>query len=198
MSKIKEKPRVGIYTRVSTDMQSTENQLNTIKSYCEARGWTDVKHYDDVGISGTTADRPALKRLLTDAKARKIDIVVVVKLDRLFRSLHQLIETLNEWSSIGVQFVAVNDQIDLTTAAGRLMMQIIGAFAEFESNIIRERVTAGVRAKKEKTGKWGRPTCDETTVAKIKKLRGNGLSMGDIAKELGISKGTVFNHSKSE
>ena len=133
-----------------------------------------------------------------EALLPKVDALLVVKLDRLFRSLHQLIETLNEWSSIGVQFVAVNDQIDLTTAAGRLMMQIIGAFAEFESNIIRERVTAGVRAKKEKTGKWGRPTCDETTVAKIKKLRGNGLSMGDIAKELGISKGTVFNHSKSE
>ena len=118
--------KVGIYLRVSTSDQSTELQRKEILSYLEARGMNNnITIYEDHGISGTTANRPALKQMLSDAKSRKIDVIISWKLDRLFRSLQDLVKTLHELQEVGVGYISLKDQIDLSTASGRLMMHMI-------------------------------------------------------------------------
>lgn len=187
--------RVGIYVRVSTDMQSTELQEQSLREYCKHRGWGEITVYRDEGKTGTNGNRPALKELMTACRSRSIDIVLCIKLDRLFRSLSGLIATLKEFEDLGVKFVCQKDQIDLTTSSGRLMVQIIAAFAEFESSIIKERVTSGVRAAIEKRGgKWGPQMIDRTKVLSLKNL---GLSAVQIAKKLNISRSSVYNCLKA-
>ncbi len=131
--------RVGIYLRVSTNEQSTEIQRREILAFVGARGWEVSAIFEDK-LSGTKSDRPALSQLMTLVRSRKIDTVICWKLDRLFRSLRDLVTLLQELSDLNVSFVAIRDQIDLTTSSGRLMAQLLGAFAEFEASLIRERV----------------------------------------------------------
>ena len=131
--------RAAIYARVSTFDQEPENQLQELRRYVAARGWEPVE-YIDHGISGTRESRPALDRMLKDARRRRIDQVVVWRLDRLGRSLRHLIVTLAELDELQVGFVSINEGIDLGTPAGRLQMHILAAIAEFERGRIVERV----------------------------------------------------------
>lgn len=183
--------RIAIYLRVSTNDQSTELQRQEILSYVKARGWDSFTIYEDVGKTGTNDNRPALKKLIADARQRKFDVVVCWKIDRLFRSLKHLILTLQEFDELGIKFISLKDQIDLTTSSGRLLMQIIGAMGEFEAALIKERVKAGLAAAKAKGKALGRP--HKRNDAEILKLREAGKTVRQIAEELHISKSTVAN-----
>jgi DNA invertase Pin-like site-specific DNA recombinase len=156
-------PRVALYARVSTagKGQNTEVQLVELRQVAQLRGWQVVDEYVDEGESGTKDSRPALDRMVTDAQAGKLDLVAVWKLDRLGRSLAHLLRLLDQLQSWGVGFVSLRDAgIDTTTAAGRLMLQLVGAFAEFERELIRERVIAGVRRAQAQGKHCGRPKVD--------------------------------------
>ena len=176
--------RVGVYLRVSTQDQSTELQRKEILQYVESRGWTTSKVYEDKA-TGTNANRPMLKALLRDARERKIDVLITWKLDRFFRSLKDLVTTLQELTELRVDFISLKDQIDLSTSSGRLMMHMLGAFAEFEASLIRERVRAGLRNARSKGKVFGRPKLRDDN--RIRLLRSQGLSIRKIASEIGFS-----------
>ena len=177
----------GIYLRVSTLDQSTEMQRADLVDYATRRGF-NIEIYED-HATGTTADRPELSRLLHDCRTRKIDIVLVWKLDRFFRSLKDLVNTLTLLTEVGVSFISLKDNIDLTTSSGRLLMHMLGAFAEFEASLIRERVKAGLRRAIANGRPVGRPrvTSDDSVL----NLRREGQSIRKIAAHLGISRGAV-------
>src|SRR5688572_19979129 len=149
--------RAALYARVSTTDQTNENQLLELRRYCEARGWTASEYLDD-GISGTKERRPALDRLLTDARRRRFDVLVVWRLDRLGRNLKHLIMTLDELAALGIAFTSLNEGIDTGTPAGRLQLHLLAAIAEFERARIVERVRAGMaRARRDGTRIGRRP-----------------------------------------
>ena len=179
--------RAAVYLRVSTQDQSTDLQKSDLTAYAKARGF-EYQIYEDKQ-TGTNGDRKALKRLLKDAKERKIDVVLCWKLDRFFRSLKDLVNTLTEFSEIGVTFISLKDNFDLTTSAGRLMMQMLGAFAEFEASLTRERVCAGLKQAKERGVTLGRPTVAKKD--EVLRLKQDGLSVRQIAKDLHVSRGAV-------
>ena len=182
---------VALYARVSTTNghQDPEMQLRELREFCSRRGWKVAKEYVDY-VSGSKDSRPALNQLMTDAGQRKIDSVLVWKLDRFARSLKHLVNALAEFDALGVAFVSLRDNLDLTTPAGRLMFQIIGAMAEFERALIQERVKAGLRNARAKGKHIGRPrvTVDAQRIAS---LRLQEHSWAEITRETGISKGTA-------
>ncbi len=180
--------RIAIYIRCSTTEQDTSMQLHDLQEFTKARGWLVHKVYEDYA-SGTTANRKALKEMLQDAKQRKFDVLVVWKLDRLFRSLRDMVTTLHELGDLGIEFVALRDQVDLTTASGRLMTHMLSAFAEFEASLIRGRVVAGLESARRRGQRLGRPRLRDDD--KIRSLRHQGLSERQIAIRLGISRGAV-------
>ena len=153
---LREPSRAAIYARVSTFDQEPENQLAEIRRYVAARDWTAVE-YLDRGISGAKDRRPALDRLLIDARRRRFDVLVVWRLDRLGRNLRHLITLLEELQALGIAFVSLNEGIDATTPAGKLQMHILGAIAEFERARIAERVKAGLQRAKAQGKRLGRP-----------------------------------------
>lgn len=180
--------RVGIYARVSSLDQSTEMQVQELKEYCKARAWQLVMVCEDKA-SGTNDKRPQLQTLLNAASQRKIDVVLVWKLDRFARSLKDLMSMLTQLKDLGIEFVSLKDSIDLTTAQGRLLAQLLGAFAEFEASLIRERVRAGLRNAVRKGKKLGRkPTVD---AEHVKKLRAKGRSLSEIAEAVGCTRSAV-------
>lgn len=179
----------AIYLRVSTQEQSTEMQRHELEQYASARSWSVVNFYEDQASGTSTDRRPMLKQLMIDARARKFDVLLVWKLDRWARSLKDLITSLQELSDLGIQFVSMKDQIDMTTAAGRLMLHIIAAFAEFEASIIRERVRAGLNNAKQRGKKLGRPQLIDPF--RVLAMRQHGMSLGAIAKDLGVTKSAV-------
>ncbi len=185
-----ESKRVGIYVRVSTQDQSCELQKRDLDAFAAARGWDVAGVYEDKGLTGTNGNRPMLKALLKDARERKLDVVLCWKLDRLFRSLKDLVATLSELEELGVSFVSQRDNLDLTTSSGRLMMHMLGAFAEFEANLIQERVRAGLANARAKGKILGRPKVRDDS--EIRAHRARGLSIREIAKALGIGKTTVL------
>ena len=144
---------VGIYIRVSTEEQATTGvslaaQKEKLIAYCKLHNWNSYIVYEDAGISGSTiTDRPALMKLLDDCKNQEIKTIVVYRLDRLSRSLRDIILTIDELRAYNVNFVSVTEQIDTTTAVGKLTFHMIGAFAEFERNIIKERIELGMAKK---------------------------------------------------
>ena len=183
--------RVGIYARVSTLIgQRPEMQVTELREYASRRGWEIFSEYVDSGISGSKESRPELNRLMSDAHQRKIDAVLVWKIDRFGRSLKHLVNSLAELSAYGVAFISLRDNLDLSTPSGRLMFQIIGAMAEFERSLIQERVRAGLRNAKLKGKVLGRPrrivNSDE-----MARLREQGASFREIARAVGASPGTV-------
>ncbi len=184
--------RVGIYSRVSTlnKGQDPEVQLRELREYATQRGWQVVEEYTDHGISGAKASRPALNRLMADAQRRRIDAILVWRLDRFGRSLRHLVNALAELDAWGVAFVSLRDSLDLTTPAGRLMCSVLGALAEFERELIRERVKAGLRNAKAKGRKLGRPRV-YVNEDKVDELRAAGLSWREVAVQLGVGVGTV-------
>src|SRR5215470_11112940 len=142
-----EQTRAALYARVSTTDQTPENQLAALRAFAAARGWQDVEHVDH-GISGAKERRPALDAMMAAARKRKIDIIACVRLDRLARSTHHLLTMARELEALGVDLVATEQAVDTTTPAGRLLFTVLGAIAEFERGLIRERVLSGVRRAK--------------------------------------------------
>src|SRR5690348_15604364 len=180
--------RVAIYARVSTLNHGQDAGLQTreLGQFAEARRWTIAGEYVDAGVSGTKDSRPELNRLMADAHKRRFDVVLVWKLDRFRRSLRHLVNALAEFESLGIAFVSLSDNLDLSTASGRLMFNIIGAMAEFERELIRERVKAGMKNARAKGTRIGRPRV-VADAARIAALRASGLSWSAIETELGIS-----------
>jgi DNA invertase Pin-like site-specific DNA recombinase len=189
--------RAAIYARVSTTNHGQDATLQTHDQhqFAEARGWEVFDDYVDQGVSGSKDSRPELNRLMADARRRKFDIVLVWKLDRFGRSLRHLVNALAEFESLGIAFVSLSDNLDLGTPSGRLMFNIIGAMAEFERELIRERVRAGMKNAKAKGARIGRPRVT-VDAAEIALLRDSGLSLRRIAVHLGVSLGTVAACSK--
>jgi len=190
---MKKENRVALYARCSTHDkgQDPELQLVPLREYCQRRGFTIAGEYVDNGISGTKERRPQLDRLLEAARKRQIDLVLVWKLDRFGRSLRQLVVTLEELSTLGIGFISYQDNIDLTTPQGRLMFHIIGAMAEFERELIRERVKAGIQNAQKKGIKVGRKALPPIVEDKVREMRSEGLSMRSIAKKTKLSIGSV-------
>ena len=180
--------RISVYLRVSTEIQSTELQKREIEAFLASKGWTGAIFYEDK-LTGTNANRPKLQELLAAARAKQIDTVIVWKLDRFFRSLKDLVTTLHEFNELGVTFISLKDQIDLSTSQGRLMANILGSLAEFEAELIRGRVIAGLanaRAKGKILGRRKRRNDEE-----IVSLRKQGLSIRAIAKTLQIATSSI-------
>ena len=174
--------RAALYARVSTADQTTDNQLHELRRYTEARKWT-VAEYTDT-ISGAKDRRPALDRLIKDARRRRIDVLVCLRLDRLGRNLKHLVTLLDELSVLGVAFVSLQEGIDATTPAGKLQMHILAAIAEFERARIAERVRAGLKRAKNQGQVLGRPRLQLPQEA-IEAVR--GLTVRQAATKLGIS-----------
>lgn len=147
--------RAALYARVSTTDQHAENQLAMLRAYALARGWEAIEYVDH--ISGAKERRKALDVLVAAARGRKIDVVVCVKLDRLARSLRHLVTLVAEWEALGIQFVVTDQAIDTTTPVGRFTFHVLAAVAEFERELIRERVVAGMRRAKAAGKHCGRP-----------------------------------------
>jgi DNA invertase Pin-like site-specific DNA recombinase len=184
--------KTALYARVSTadKGQDPEMQLRELREYCERRGWTIFAEYVDVGVSGAKDSRPQLNKLMSDAKQRRFDAVLVWKLDRLGRSLKHLVSALGEFEALGVAFVSLRDSFDLTTPAGRLMFNMVASFAEFERDLIRERVRAGIANRRAKGFRIGRKPVSIDS-AKLKAMRSEGRTIREIAGALGISRSLV-------
>jgi DNA invertase Pin-like site-specific DNA recombinase len=185
--------RAAIYVRVSTDRQTVENQLRELRQIAERRGWEVVKEYDDAGISGSKGrnDRPGLDEMLKDAQRRRFDIVMAWAIDRLGRSLIDLLGTIQQLETCGVDLYLDQQAIDTTTPTGRLMFQITGAFAEFERSMIRQRIRAGLRRAVEAGKQLGRPKIDPALEKRIESQLRAGKGMLAIAKALGVGTSTV-------
>ena len=177
----------AIYARVSTLDQEPENQLQELRRYVDVRGWSAAEHVDR-GVSGAKDKRPALDRLLVDARRRRFDVVVVWRLDRLGRNLRHLITLLEELQALGIAFVSLNEGIDATTPAGKLQMHILGAIAEFERSRIAERVKAGLQRARAQGTRLGRPQ----STAPIERVQAvNHESAATAARLLGVSRSTL-------
>jgi DNA invertase Pin-like site-specific DNA recombinase len=182
---------VAIYARVSTlTGQSVEMQIRDLRELAKHRDFEVFKEYCDEGVSGSRESRPALDALLLDARRRKFDAVLIWKLDRLGRSLVHLVCLLTDLRALGVELISFSEGLDFTTTTGKLLYQVISAFAEFERDCIRERVRAGLRNARAKGQRLGRPKV-LVDVSKIAVLRGEGRSWREITAETGTSKGTA-------
>lgn len=183
--------RVAIYARVSTidKGQDPELQIKPLRAYCEARGWALSDEYIDKGISGSKDKRPELSRLLDAARKRQIDVILVWKLDRFGRSLKHLVTTLEELNGLGISFISYSENIDLSSATGRLMFHIIASMAEFERELIKERVKAGIQNARAKGKRHGRRPLPPVTVRKVIEVYElkPELSVREIAREVNIS-----------
>jgi len=190
-SKVSGSVRLVTYSRVSTSHhgQNPEVQIHELRRYCAAREWSIACEIVDHGFSGSTDSRPGLKRLLAMARAREVDVIVVVKLDRLFRSLKHLVTTLEELQLLGVQFVAVKDNVDYTTPAGRLFVQMLGSLAEFEKSLLKERTLMGLAHARACGKRLGRPQIHDP--AEIRRLRAEGFSYRKISARLRVPMGTI-------
>jgi DNA invertase Pin-like site-specific DNA recombinase len=146
----------AIYVRVSTDKQTVENQVRELRQIAERRGWEVVAQYSDAGMSGSKGrdDRPGLDQMLKDAQRRRFDVVMAWAIDRLGRSLIDLLGTIQALEACGVDLYLDQQSIDTTTPAGRLMFQVTGAFAEFERSMIRQRINAGPAPCSASLGRW--------------------------------------------
>ena len=180
-----------VYARVSTRGQNPENQLLALRKYAEARGLQIVETYVDVGQSGGKASRPELDRLMMDARRRKFNIVLVARLDRLARSLKQLVMTLDELRELGISFVSLQEAFDTSTSTGILLFQVVGAIAEFERSLIRERIALGLERARAEGKTIGRPLGAQVDEQELRRLRSEGLSLRAIARQVGISHPTV-------
>jgi DNA invertase Pin-like site-specific DNA recombinase len=178
-------PRVALYARVSTADQLPENQLDVLRAYSAARNWSPFEFVDH-GVSGAKASRPALDALLTAVRARKVDVLACTKLDRLARSTHHLVTLGKELEALGVDLVVLDQAIDTTTPSGRLLFHVLAAIAEFERDLIRERVIAGIRRAQARGQHIGRPKRYSVDVLRAQELLGQGLSLRATARILAV------------
>ena len=185
--------RVALYARVSTvnKGQDVGLQLDELRQVAAQREWVISSEYVDAGVSGTKDRRPQLDRMVKDAKAGRFDLVVVFKLDRLARSLRHLLTLSEDLTSWGVGLLSLRDAgIDTTSASGRLLLQVLGAFGEFEAAVIRERVIAGVRRAQAAGKHCGRPRVKLDLRPAVAMIEG-GHSLREAAESLGVSRSTL-------
>lgn len=182
--------RTASYGRVSTTEQIAGMQLDELRAYCPRRQWEIVQEYIDASVSGAKESRPALNRLLADAKRRKFDAVLVYRYDRFARSLRQLVNALSEFDALGIHFISLHEGVDTCTPNGRLVFGIFASIAEFERELIRGRVRSGLAAARARGKQLGRPRIS-LDHAQINRLRAVVLSWAGIAEQLGVGEGTV-------
>jgi DNA invertase Pin-like site-specific DNA recombinase len=182
--------RIGIYARVSTKDQSCELQLRDLRTYCAARGFEAVREYVDVGQSGAKDSRPELNVLMGDARKRQFDAIVVWRFDRFARSTKHLLLALEEFRSLGIQFISYQENMDTSSPLGQALFTIVSAVAQLERDLIRERVTAGIRNARANGKKLGRPM-RAVDRDRILQMRAEGQSLEQIAENLGVGYGTV-------
>src|SRR5260370_33010344 len=182
--------RIVIYARVSTKDQSCALQLLDLKTYCTARKLILTREYVDVGESGAKDSRPELNKLMADARKRKFDVIVVWRFDRFARSTKHLLLALEEFRSLGIQFISYQENIDTSCHLGQALFTIVSAVAQLERDLIRERVSAGIRNARANGKQLGRPknTVDRD---RILQLRAEGYSLRQIATTLRVGYGTV-------
>src|SRR5580698_5490957 len=182
--------RVGLYARVSThDQQTLPLQIRAMREYAAKRGWTIVAQIKQVG-SGA-AQRARRATLIAAARPREIDVVLVWRLDRWGRSVADLVSTLQELQHLGVGFVSLTEALDLTTPAGRAMAGLLSGFAEFEREILRERVCAGLAHARQQGKRLGRPPSVVHKAVEARKLHQQGSSKSEIARKLEIGRTSV-------
>jgi DNA invertase Pin-like site-specific DNA recombinase len=186
--------RAALYLRVSTDKQTIENQELQLRQVAERRGWEMVEVYSDAGISGSKgrADRPGLDQMLNDASRRHFDIVLVWAIDRLGRSLIDLLGTIQHLEAVGCDLFIDQQAIDTTTPMGKLMFQVCGAFAEFERSMIKTRIHAGLKRARAQGKTLGRPKVDDEKAAAILRSLKEGTGIKKTAAALGCGVGTVL------
>ena len=183
--------KVALYCRVSTNHQDVQMQLTELRAVAAQREWDIVAEYVDEGISGSKTERPGLDQMMKDARTGKIDCVMIWRLDRLGRSLTHVIGLLDELSSMNVGFVSLKDSgIDSTSPSGRLLLQLLASFSEFEKNVIISRVRAGIRQAKSKGVHCGRPVV-EVDVRPAVALLNEGRSLKETSSILNVSRSTL-------
>ena len=191
--------RVGLYARVSTSDrdQDPETQLVALRDYCRMQGWEVVSEYVDQASARDIAHRTAWRQLLDDAARRRFKAVVVFKLDRAFRSVKDMHDTLAAWDAVGVAFRSMREQFDTATAVGRLLLNLLAAVAEFELEMIRERVKAGMDRARRQGKRIGRPRVTDRRGFKrrfgaiLERLNAGSISRRKAAQELGIGYATL-------
>jgi DNA invertase Pin-like site-specific DNA recombinase len=188
--------KVALYCRVSTADQHCGMQLDELREYAVRRGMEVAGEYVDQGVSGSKESRPALNRLMTDARRRKFDCIAVWRFDRFARSTKHLLMALEEFRALGIDFVSYQENIDTSTPLGQAIFTIVAAVATLERDLIRERVRAGLRHAKAKGKRLGRPK-RVVDSKRITDLRASGASWRAIANQLGVSVGTIFRRGAS-
>jgi len=188
--------RVAIYARVSTTNhgQNVSMQTRELREYCQRRGWEIEGEYVDAGVSGAKERRPQLDALLIACRKRRVDAVVVYRYDRFARSLRQLVNALEEFRSLGIEFISLHEGVDTSTPNGRLVFGIFASIAEFERELIRDRVKSGLRNAVAHGKRLGRPP-RELDAKRIAALRAQGVGWRVIAKQLGVGVGTLYRSS---
>ena len=182
--------KIGCYARVSMqDQQTLPLQRDAIAAYAQQRGWSIVVMITEVGSGGRT--RPQRDQLMRAARRREIDAIVVWRLDRWGRSVVDLISTLHELQELGVGFISLQEALDLTTPTGRAMAGLLAIFAQFEREILRERVKAGIAQARRHGKRHGRPPTVVHRAPDVQRLAATGLSQSAIARQLGISRTSV-------
>ena len=184
--------RAAIYARVSTTNhgQDVSMQTRELREYCQRRDWEIEGEYVDAGVSGAKERRPQLDALLVACRKRRVDAVVVYRYDRFARSLRQLVNALEEFRSLGIEFISLHEGVDTSTPNGRLVFGIFASIAEFERELIRDRVKSGIAAARSKGKRLGRPMV-RVDATRIAALRDSGASWSAITRQLGISAGTA-------
>jgi DNA invertase Pin-like site-specific DNA recombinase len=188
----REKLKVALYSRVSTQDQKIDLQINDLRRYCEQRGLNIFKEYSDEGVSGNKDRRPALDELMTDARKRKFDAVLCWRFDRFARSTKHLITALEEFRHLSIEFISYQENIDISSPLGKAVFTIVSAIAELERNIIIERVKAGIRRAKENGKRLGRPKRLNLNAEEIQKMRNQGLSFREIGLRVKACPASVY------
>ncbi len=186
----KSKNRVGLYARISTHDQKTLSlQLAQMRKYVKDRGWTVSLEVKDIG-SGASS-RPKREEIMLAVRRREVDTVIVWKLDRWGRSVVDLVTTLKELGDLGVGFISLTEALDLTTPTGRAMTGLLAVFAEFERDILKERVKAGIAQAKSEGRVFGRPKTAALKSLEVRRLKKQGLNHSEIARQLNIGRTSV-------
>ncbi len=185
--------RVALYARVSTESQDAEVQLSALRAHATARGWEVAEEFVDTGFSGARERRPALGRLMEAAWAGKFQAVLVWRFDRFARSVKHLLSALETFRSVKVEFISLQEQFDTSTPLGHALFTIIGAMAQLEREILRERVLAGLQRARAQGQRLGRPRAIVNRV-RIAEFQRQGLSYREISRRLGIPRSTVFKY----
>jgi DNA invertase Pin-like site-specific DNA recombinase len=187
------KTRVAIYARVSTDGQTVENQRRELEEVAERSRWEVVQVYEDKGISGTKGreKRPAFDRLCKDATRRRFDLIAAWSIDRIGRSVHTVSQFMADMDRLGIRQFYLKQAIDTSTAAGKAMVQMCVVFAEFERDMIVERINAGLKRARAQGKQLGRPKVSAEVDKAIRKALAAGKGVNKVARELGVGTGTV-------